>query len=1083
MHCLNCNAANPDNHRFCEGCGASFSLPVIQACPACGYACGLSAKFCGGCGIALDRRDGALVAKAQAAPPSDVWGELKQATVLFADIVGSTEHIAALDPEQAMEHLRPVIHSMCDAVERYGGTVIRTLGDGIMALFGVPKSLEGHAVLACEAALIMQAGFQHAPAGLQVRVGLHSGQVASDPHDAKGGRGGGAHGLTIHLASRVVALAQPGGVCMTGATKALLGQTCRVLPMGDYPLKGIIGLTPIFELLGMANQQPDAAGSQWVSPFHGRSLEIDILLAALARAQAGDARVVGISAEPGGGKSRLCQEFVQRCRSQGLQVCEVRAQLYGHATPLQPVLELLRNFYFCIAATDTPDIARTRIAQRLQALQASSDDVELMAEFLGVAAPDAAASPLSPRAKHQRMLELLRLLVRDDAGTSTVLLLEDLHWLDEASEAFVATLVDAVAGTHTLVVMNYRPHYTPAWAQAPHFTRLDLPDLAAADMHSLVAGLLGTRPELAEVCKLVVARSAGNPFFAEELAHTLIDSALLAGLECGLPPGRLEQIEHALPATVQAVIGAKVDQLGEPEKTLLQMCAIIGKEIPMAVIEQVASPLRAVLERGLAGLRQAGLILQQPDQATRQFVFRHPIIQEVTYGMQLKVRRVSLHGAVAQAMEAFYRDRLDEFAGLIAYHYEAAQAFLRAAEYTSRSARWIGGTDSAQAIKLWHKVRDLLQDQVRESEVDRLRAMACSKIVFLGWRQGLTIEAAQPLIDEAVCLAQNADPRLIELLLFVEGRMGQANGGPADMYVRKMHAAISLQERPRGSGRATTLHAALCQAYGWAGLLREALSANDVGLAGVRGVERFDQEFVGFSIEQWLLGMRGRLLVRMGRFNGARECLQQVLNSGDPNVDPVLLQIAHWGYVELGGVLGDAVMAQSHASMAVGIAAVNGSPYMRVLGLCCVATAKRVARDYKGALQALLAALDVIRGGNVAMEFETELLASVAECHSHSDEIELVIAVADETIALSRQRNSRIPECRALIVKGNALLKRNGEGDVVAATRLFELVASLIELTGASIYAGLLNRAGAEGPLRPILGSNAVFSERVGPAE
>lgn len=1055
MHCLNCNAANPDTHRFCESCGASFT----QACPACSYACGLNAKFCGGCGIELDRRDGALVAKVQAAPPSDAWGELKQATVLFADIVGSTEHIAGLDPEQAMEHLRPVIHSMCDAVERFGGTVIRTLGDGVMALFGVPKSLEGHAVLACEAALSMQATFSRAPAGLQVRVGLHSGQVASDPHDAKGGRGGGAHGLTIHLASRVVALAQPGGVCVTGATKALLGQTCRVQPMGDHALKGIMGLTPIFELLGMANPQPDAtARNQWVSPFHGRSLEMDILQAALARAQAGDARVVGISAEPGGGKSRLCQEFVQRCRSQGLRVCEVRAQLYGHATPLQPVLELLRNFYFGIAATDTPDIARTRIAQRMQPLLVGNDDVELVGEFLGVAAPDATASPLSPRAKHQRMLELLRLLVRDDAGACAVLLLEDLHWLDEASEAFVAALVDAVAGTHTLVVMNYRPHFQPAWAQAPHFTRLDLPDLAANDMHSLVAGLLGARPQLAEVCKLVVARSAGNPFFAEELARTLIDSALLADIEGGLPPGRLEQIEHALPATVQAVIGAKVDQLGEPEKTLLQMCAIIGKEIPMAVIEQVASPLRAVLEQGLAGLRQAGLILQLPDQATRQFVFRHPIIQEVTYGMQLKVRRVSLHGAVAQAMEAFYRDRLDEFAGLIAYHYEAAQAFVRAAEFMGRGARWIGGTDSAQAIKLWHKVRDLLQGQVRESDVDRLRAMACSKIVFLGWRQGLPLNVAQPLIDEAVGLAQAVDPRLTELLLFVEGRMVQANGGPADAYVSKMRQAISLQKRPIASGRATTLHAALCQAYGWAGLLREALSASDVALAGLRNVDRFDEEFVGFSIEHWILAMRGRLLVRMGRFEDARVCFYRMLDSAGANPDPVLLQIAHYGYVDLGWSAGDVDLARHHSRIVVDIAKGNSSPYMRVFGLASQALANSVASDHQGALQALNEALNLVRNAGVAMEMEAEILASVAECHARVGETDAAILAADEAIALSVRRDARLPQCRALMIKGGALVRLKCPGDSEEAQTLLAQAANLIELTGASSYSALLKR-------------------------
>jgi len=480
-----------------------------------------------------------------------------------------------------------------------------------------------------------------------------------------------------------------------------------------------------------------------------------------------------------------------------------------------------------------------------------------------------------------------------------------------------------------------------------------------------------------------------------------------------------------------------------------------------------------VLEQGLAGLCQAGLILQQNQGGQRQFVFRHPIIQEVTYSMQLKVRRVALHGAVAQVMEAYHQDRLDEFAGLIAYHYEAAQEFWASAEYTARAARWIGVTDSAQGIKQWHKVRELLQGQEREPKVDRLRAMACSKIVFLGWRQGLRIEAAQPLIDEAVNLAKDVDPRLIELLLFVEGRMGQANGGPADAYVGKMHSAIDLQVRPAGSGRATTLRAALCQAYGWAGLLREALSANDDALDGIGNVDRFDEEFVGFSIGHWLLGMRGRLLVRMGCFDEAKECFQTLLNSGGQSLDPVLLQIAHFGYVDLGWSSGNVDLAEHHSMIVVGIAEKSGSPYMRVFALACVALAKLAAGAYSEALKALVEALSTIRNGNVAMEMETEILASLAECHACMNALGIAMKFADEAVSLSRQRNSRLPECRALMIKGGALMRRNGPGDADEAKLLFDEAARLIELTGASSYHAILERNRAWGMLSADLGLGA----------
>lgn len=199
---------------------------------------------------------------------------MKHATVLFADIVSSTEQIAQLDPEQAMDRLQPAVMVMCDAAERFGGTVIRTLGDGVMSLFGVPKALEGHARLACESALHMQAAFASNPQGLSIRVGLHSGLVASDPHAHDGGKGGGAHGLTLHLASRVVGIAAPGRVAMTGDCHSLVRGSVDVESLGRLPLKGIPGPVEIFQLTGL---KPAFASQHFhrvkLTPFRGRNKE------------------------------------------------------------------------------------------------------------------------------------------------------------------------------------------------------------------------------------------------------------------------------------------------------------------------------------------------------------------------------------------------------------------------------------------------------------------------------------------------------------------------------------------------------------------------------------------------------------------------------------------------------------------------------------------------------------------------------------------------------------------------------------------------------------------------------------------
>jgi len=205
-------------------------------------------------------------------------------------------------------------------------------------------------------------------------------------------------------------------------------------------------------------------------------------------------------------------------------------------------------------------------------------DLALLYEFLGVAQAGSAPSALSPKARHTRLLNVVRELVKHDAATTSVILIEDLHWLDEASEEFVATLVEAAAGTQTMVVLNFRPSYRLPWAQFENFEKIDLGQLSLRETEHLVRALIGPRSELQDICELVATRSGGNPFFAEELVRSLVDRGyFLEGSD--LRAGGLEAIERALPATVQAVIGARLDRLGEPEKTLLQMCAIIGKEI------------------------------------------------------------------------------------------------------------------------------------------------------------------------------------------------------------------------------------------------------------------------------------------------------------------------------------------------------------------------------------------------------------------------------------------------------------------------------------------------------------------------
>ena len=1027
-------------------------------CQSCFTSCPDVFRFCSNCGTPLAATN-ALPIDAQ---PDIRWGGLKHVTIVFADIVSSTEHVAALDAEQAMDQLRPAVQAMCHAIERFGGTVVRTLGDGIMALFGAPHALEGHAVLACEAALAMQHTFQNHPQGLRIRVGLHTGQVALDADAADASKGGGVHGHAIHLASRVAAMAEPGGVCLTSACHALIKAQCSVISIGHQQLKGIAEPIEIYQLQGMKSDAYNAPFREaTLSPFRGRVVEQAALQEALASAESGHGLVMGLSGAPGAGKSRLCLEFAQSCSVKNIPVLEVRTQLYGHATPLQPVLTLLRTCFFNISPTHDAAQARLHIDEHLALLATTAPgDAQLLHEFLGVLEAGSPASPLNATARRMRLLGLLRELVKHLGSRPHVIIFEDLHWLDDASVEFLLALGDAVADTYLLLVLNYRTGYKTPWSTWPYFQVVALADLNPSDTDQLVRNRLTDHPVLLPFLPLIVERSAGNPFFAEELINTLIEKTSTLDLSAQNPPD-LAALSQALPATVQAVIGERIDRLVGTQKTLLHICAVIGKEIPLSILQQVAVYLVSQMESGLDALCEADMLkMLREILGGRHFAFRHPLIQEVAYSTQLRARRANLHAAVALAMQAHYIAQPGEFAALVAYHFEAAGQPVEAAVHAAEAAKWLGSTNSAQALKHWRKVWTLLDGQERSVQLDSLRALAGGRIVFLGWREGINPQEAQQIIHVAIDLAQAADTRLVQLLLYAQGRILQSGGGPADDYVICIQKALALSQPGQDVGRVAVLHVALSQAYAWAGLLREGLVASDVALAGVARIDSFDREFFELSIEHWALGIRVRLLIRMSRLDEAQATLEQMLRLDKGLEDPVIGQIEHHLQVELATCLGLADKAWQYAEKVSEIAAQYASPYSRVFAFWSAGKAQIAGRDFKTALQNYVSALEVITLTRVAVEFETEIRVGLAECHLQLGDHKKAVQAAEQALALSRQRNNRLTECMALMVCGSAL-KRVDATSASRAEDCFGQARQLIRQTGAAIFESELESARA----------------------
>ncbi len=720
MKCPRCQVQNRDGLKFCEDCGARLAL----TCQRCEAEVSPGKKFCGSCGAPVTVQAADRFASPEAYTPkhlaekiltskSALEGERKQVTVLFADLKGSMELLADRDPEESRKLLDPVLEHMMEAVHRYEGTVNQVMGDGILALFGAPLAHEDHAVRACYAALRMQESIRRysedirrSPSiGVQIRVGLNSGEVVvraigNDLHMDYS-----AVGQTTHLAARMEQMSEPGSIVVSEHTHKLTEGFFQFKGLGAAQVKGVREPLDIYEVLGVGllRTRLQVAARRGLVRFVGRQSEMEQGRRTLDLTRAGHGQIVAVMGEPGVGKSRLCNEF--KLISQGeCLVLEAFSASHGKAYPYLPLIDLLKEYFQIVRRREKVGVKVLMLEHTLEEILSS------MYSLLGISEPASPLQQMDPQIRRSRTFEVIkRLLLRESLNQPLLLLFEDLQWVDSETQAFLDILSESVASARIFLLVTYRPEYRHSWGSKTYYTQLRLDPLGREDAQEMLSALLGDGAGLMPLRKLILEKTEGNPFFMEEVVQSLAEEGVLNG-ERG--DYRLERAsgELHIPPTVEGALAARIDRLRAEEKRLLQTLAVIGKKFSLSLLKGVVKEPEEGLYQLLSHLQGGEFIYEQPAFPEVEYRFKHALTQEVAYNSVLMERRRILHGRIAQAIEGLYRDGLEEHYSSLAHHYSRSGKIEKAVEYLKLAGQQaVHRSANAEAISHLTKGLELLK--------------------------------------------------------------------------------------------------------------------------------------------------------------------------------------------------------------------------------------------------------------------------------------------------------------------------------------------------------------------------------------
>jgi predicted ATPase/class 3 adenylate cyclase len=1021
----------------------------VRTCLTCGTELSGGARLCVRCGQSVNRVASDTVATVEVpgsearpaeetiASQNTLEDERRVLTVLFADLKGSMELLADRDPEAGRKVLDRVLEHMVEAVHRYDGTVTQIMGDGIMALFGAPSTHENHGLQACCAAIAMHESIERYNSAMKhreefligIRVGLNSGEAVVHPigGEAQMGRMGyTAVGRAVHIAARMEQAAAPGSVLLTSQTLELVDGFVDVRVIGRITLKGLAEPVEAYELKGIRRAQTrlEAAAARGLTPFIGRLPEMNTLSAALERSGNGHGQVAFTVGEPGLGKSRLLFEFVRSPHTEHWLVLETGSAYYNSGPPGSPVIDLLKKYIRWPARIEYAEI-RDHVVARVLGLDLSFEPLVIpLLALLDAPIEDPAWNALDPPQRLRRSLEaFLQLLSEESRVRPLLVVFDDLQSGDSVTQSFLETFIERLPRDRIMLLVSHRPDYQHCWGSKSYYWQLRLEPLAEDSANVMLDVLLGRDPELVPLRQLLISRTEGNPFFIEESVRSLVETAVLAGRRGSY---RLVADPRSIrvPATVEAVLAARIDRLANDEKRLLQSAAVVGKDVPLGLLRTIADMEEDVLCRSLAELQAAEFLYVTRLPPSPEYTFKHALTHQVAYSRMLLERRRVLHRRIAEAIESAHPDPSTDEVELLAHHAFHGEMWQAAVRY----ARQAGVTAASrpahrEAVSRFEQALDALQHLPESRE-----------------RTQLAIDIIFDLRNSLQALAELQ--RLLD-------------------YILKVQTEAALIGDQRRLGKASAF---ACQYYRLAGDLGPAVAA------GERAVEIAD-ELGDLQLEIVARSALGPALAARGDHHHATEVLTVAVErlSGDLARDVMGTTgiIAVFSRIYLAtslAELGDFTTAMLHAEPAYQIAEAARHIYSIVFACYGIGTIRGIRGDVAGSIAVLEHGLELSRSWNlpVALPLLSTSLGHAYCLAARPEEALVLLEEAERQTGATRRMGARA----ILMVRlGEAYLQAQRTEDARRCAQLaITLSRQLMERAFEAYALRLLGELGLQDP-------------------